>query len=249
MNARPWEIYTLIDPRTDRVRYVGATLRGKKRFNEHLSRAVTSGKTHRDCWIRSLIALGLRPIYQVIEQGEGDGWQEAERRWIAHYRETSDLVNLTDGGEGFPGYIPSPELRQKWSVMRAGVPYPPDRVPAMKGKHHTPEARAKIGAAGTGRRHTRETREKLSKAHKGKVLSAEHIEKMAAAKRGKRHTPEHNAKIAASTTNRKPVMCVETGETYPSVTTAARSLGVTEASVYQAIRKGCRCKGNHFRFL
>lgn len=248
MSTRQWEIYTLIDPRTDQVRYVGVTFRGKQRFNEHMSRAVTGGKTHRDSWIRSLITLNLRPIYQIIEVGSGDGWQDAERRWIAHYRETCDLVNHTDGGDGTPGYVPTPELREKWSAMRAGVPYSPDRAPAMKGKHHTPEAKAKIAAAGAGRVHSATSREKLSRAHTGKVLSAEHRSKLSAGHQGKQLAPEHKQKIALSTTNRKQVQCVETGEIYPSVTATARSLGVTEASVNQAIRKGCRCKGLHFKF-
>lgn len=249
MSARQWEIYLLIDPRTDLVRYVGVTFRGKKRFNEHMSRATMGGKTHRDNWIRLLISLGSRPVYRVIEQGRGDGWQDAERRWIAHYRQSCDLVNHTDGGDGTPGYVPTPELRQKWSAMRAGVPYPPDRIPAMKGKRHTSEARAKISAAGAGRVQTRNAREKISKARKGKALSTEHKAKLSTSHQGKQLAPDHKQKIARSTTNRKQVLCVETGQVYPSVTAAARELGVAEASVNQAIRKGCRCKGNHFRFL
>lgn len=249
MNVRLWEIYMLIDPRTDQVRYVGVTFRGKQRFNEHMSRAVTGGKTHRDYWIRSLILLGLRPIYQVIEQGRGDGWQDAERRWIAHYRQSSDLVNHTDGGDGTPGYIPTPELRQKWSTMRAGVPYPPDRIPAMKGKHHTPEARAKISAAGTGRSQSASAREKVSKARKGKPLSAEHKAKLTAVRMGKKLTTEHKQNIAATTKTRKPVLCIETGQIFPSVSAVMRHLNVPHASVNQAIRKGRRCKGYHFRFL
>lgn len=249
METRIWQIYTLSDPRTDQVRYVGVTFRGRKRFNEHMSRAATGGRTHRDRWIYSLLLLDLRPIYQVIETGQGDGWPEAERRWIAHYRQLAKLTNHTDGGEGTLGYIPTMESRQKLSLQRKGVPYPPGRIPAMKGKHHTPEARAKITAAGTGRRHTETSRRKLSEAHKGKILSPEHREKLGAIHKGTTLTEEHKQKIAATTTNRKPVQCVETGEIYPSVTAAARALGVNEASVNQAIRKGCRCKGNHYRFL
>jgi len=60
---------------------------------------------------------------------------------------------------------------------------------------------------------------------------------------------DHRARISATVTNRKPVFCIEMEQTYPSVTAAAKALGVNEASVNQAIRKGCRCKGNHFRFL
>lgn len=249
MTEREWHIYTLSDPRTGQVRYVGVTFRGKARFREHLSRAVTGGKTHRDNWIRSLIAINLRPVYLIIETGRGDGWQEAERHWIARYRETSRLTNLTDGGDGSPGYVPALELRAKWRAMRAGVSYPVGRIPGMRGKHHTSEAREKIRQAGMGRKHTAETKIKLSRAHRGKVLTPEHIEKMAAAKRGKRHTPEHNTKIAASTMNRKPVICVETGQMFESITAAARALSVNESSVYQAIRKGCRCRGYHFRLM
>lgn len=245
---RPWEIYTLSDPRTNLIRYVGVTFRGKRRFNEHMSRAVCGGKTHRDYWIRSLIAVELRPLYQVIQKGRGSGWQDAERFWIAKYRESFDLVNLTDGGDGNPGYVPTPELRKKWSEMRRGVPYAPDRVPAMLGKNHTPEARAKIAAAGTGRKHSEAAKKKVSMARKGKPLPEEQKRKLSAAHLGKKLTKGHKRKIAAATTNRKPVVCIETDEVYPSITDAARSLNVTEASVNQAIRKGCRCKGNHYRF-
>ena len=249
MNMRTWEIYTLSDPRTQQVRYVGVTFRGRQRYNEHLSRAVTGGRTHRDCWIRSLIAAGVRPSYQVIEQGQGEGWQDAERRWIASYRQNSDLVNHTDGGDGTPGYVPSPETRERWSQMRAGVPYPPGREGGMKGERHTPEARDKIRAASTGRVQKAETREKISKRHTGRKMSEHQKELLAAIHRGKTLTPEHKQKIAASTTNRKLVVCVETGQIYPSVTATAQALSVTEASVYQAIRKNCRCKGCHYRFL
>src|ERR1044072_2158681 len=102
---RTWSIYTLSDPRTNQIRYVGVTFRGRVRLNEHLSHAMTGGNTYRDRWIRSLIMAGVRPLYAVIEEGQGEGWQEAERQWIAFYRLTINLVNRTDGGEGFPGYV------------------------------------------------------------------------------------------------------------------------------------------------
>lgn len=238
----------MLDPRTQMPRYLGITFRGKRRYNEHLSRAVTGGKTHRDCWIRSLISQGLRPGWTVIEFGTGDSWQNRERDLIAEYRLSADLVNHTDGGEGSPGYIPSPELRAKWSQMRKGVKYAPGRRSAMLGKRHSFESREKIRESSTGRHHTTESKAKLALAHTGKILSAEHIKKLASAKRGCTLSPEHKAKIAASTTGRKIVVCVETGQHYASVTQAARAMGVNEASVNQAIRKGCRCKGNQLRF-
>jgi hypothetical protein len=244
---RPWEIYSLSDPRTGEIRYIGITFRGRQRYNEHLSRAATGGRTHRDCWVRSLASEGLRPAYSVLEVGNGEGWQERERSWIAKHREDGRLTNRTDGGEGLPGYVPSPELRRKWSKARRGVPYRPWRKPPMLGRRQSPEAREKIRQAGTGRTHSEATRARLSARRKGRPLPTWQREMLAASHRGKPLTEAHRQKIAATTTNRKPVRCVESGQIFPSITAASRALGVTEASVSQAIRKGCRCKGNHLQ--
>ena len=242
---RYWHIYSLTDPRTGIIRYVGVTFRGKQRFNEHLSRAVNGGKTHRDCWVRSVINLGLRPIYSLLETGTGD-WISSERKWIARHRAT--ITNHTDGGEGTPGIKPSAQLREKWSQMRAGVPYAPGRRSAMFGKTHTKAAREKIRRAGLGRHHTAESKEKLSFARRGKPLTKEHRKKLSEAHLGKTLTAEHRKKIAAKTIGKKPVVCVENGLVFPSITAASKTVGVTEASISQAIRKHFRCKGKHYIF-
>jgi len=248
MENRPWEIYALVDPRTDLIRYVGVTFRGKRRFNEHMSRALKGGKTHRDCWIRSLIFVGLRPIYQVLETGMGAGWQDAEIRLIASHRTTSDLCNHTDGGDGTPGLSPSEKCRKAVSLAHKGIPYPPGRIGAMTGKNHTPEAVEKIRLAGTGRVMPEGAKRKISEARKGKPLSSEHKLKLANAKRGKKLTEDRKRKLSEAVI-RVQILCVETGEVFPSITAAANALGVNEASVYQAARKGCRCKGNHYKRL
>ena len=47
----------------------------------------------------------------IIETGSGEGWVEAERRWIAFYRASgARLTNDTDGGDGAPGRG-TPEVR------------------------------------------------------------------------------------------------------------------------------------------
>lgn len=242
MNNREWEVYALSDPHTQQVRYIGVTFRKKARLREHLSRAMTGGRTHRDCWIRSLIARGLRPAYAVIERGQGEGWQEAEQGWIAQYLLLADLVNLTDGGEGCPGYVPTPALRQKWAAMRAGVPYAPGRFSAMRGKRHTPEAIEKIRAASKGRKMPASMRRKLSALRKKNPPSNEQRARMQAASRTTRQTWEFRQK-AITLHPGKQILCVETGLTFSSIRAAARALDVTRGAIQFALGRATPCKG------
>lgn len=110
-------IYTLSDPRTDRVRYVGRTVnRLSRRLNEHV-RTATRGKLKdktKEIWIMELRALGLSPRIDLIQDSSRECFREDETRWIAHYRTTHlDLLNLKRGGDGgFGGHFVkwTPEL-------------------------------------------------------------------------------------------------------------------------------------------
>lgn len=243
---RPWVIYALGDPRTDKIRYVGITFRERQRFNEHLSKAKKGGGTHRDCWIRLLLSLEIRPTITILERGFGPGWTIRERHHISVHRVSGNLVNLTDGGEGTPGCIPSEDLRRRWSENRKGKPYQDGRRSGMLGKKHSQEALLKITASSTGRRHGDKAKALLSLARSGKPLSAEHINKLSLAKVGRSLPLEHKRKISLSTRGRVSVRCLENGHLFPSVTAAASAMGVTESSINQAIRKGCRCRGLHW---
>src|SRR5215831_5786991 len=180
MKPRPWTIYGLADPRNLEVRYVGANFRGKARYNEHLCRARKGCRRHVYCWIRSLLKIGLLPVYVPLEQGEGlTTWEEAEMRWIEKLNTGGRLCNHTKGGDGTPGYVPSPELRALWSKQRRGKKYPLGRRSGMLGKKHSPEACRKISEAGTGRSHSEASRRLLSDAAKQRGISAEQSRRMA----------------------------------------------------------------------
>ena len=104
---RPWVIYVLKCPRTLGVRYVGVTTHStQKRLRQHISDSVRNpSATYRQRGIFSLLSIGLIPQIEAIEAGVGDGWPEAERRWIAFYRATgARLWNTTDGGDGIPNW-------------------------------------------------------------------------------------------------------------------------------------------------
>lgn len=59
-----------------------------------------------------------------------------------------------------------------------------------------------------------------------------------------------NKKIIREKRNRKkiPVICLETGEVFDSVLSAAKRYSVYRSSIYDAIDYGHRCKGLHFNY-
>lgn len=87
-------IYALADPNTNQVRYVGKSINATRRLADHMRTARNGGKTHRDCWIRSL---NCRPNLIVLEEVTEENWQDREKFWIASY---PNLTNHTAGGEG-----------------------------------------------------------------------------------------------------------------------------------------------------
>lgn len=195
---RHWFIYALAD--SEEVRYIGWTVDPRRRLRRHLDTAKT-GKLHRECWIRSVVQAGGQIQMYVLEEGEGD-WAEAERRWIAHYREMgARLTNLTDGGEGVPGLVFSEEVRKKFreyslargcealiqaAHARRGKPgrkLPEDHIAKLVESNRrrvwTGEMRRKVALSVScvqkGRRCSEETRRKISLALKGRKLSPQHV--------------------------------------------------------------------------
>lgn len=93
-------IYGLCDPVTHQVRYIGKTVNLKSRMRRYRSGCHHS--PHLKNWIALLGRKGQWPEVKVLETclfGLGD----AEKHWIKHGRERGwDLINATDGGDGWP---------------------------------------------------------------------------------------------------------------------------------------------------
>lgn len=89
------------------------------------------------------------------------------------------LVNMTDGGEGFSGYVITEEKRKKLSMAKKGRKMP-DRVGEknwMYGIKHTDEYKKKLSEILKIVKNTPENKEKVSKQFKGTKQSPEHIAK------------------------------------------------------------------------
>lgn len=175
----PWKlpnavlIYTLSDPRTGDVRYVGKTIKNlKDRLNLHLWYAKKGNKTHRCNWVRLLFSLGLSPVISEIERIDlRKEWAERERYWIAFYKSNgADLTNAADGGEGMHGHRHTAEEKAKISAKNRGRVITQewrDKISmANKGRIHSPEARKKVSEAGKGRRASEQTLVRMSLAQK-----------------------------------------------------------------------------------
>jgi hypothetical protein len=113
----PVKIYTLSDPHTEEIRYVGKTVETlNKRLSKHTSNIKNlNEKNHRAFWIKSLVQKGLKPIIRLIEEVPFEIWEEREKYWIKYYRDLGlNLVNSTDGGDTCNPDISSKVLKKLW---------------------------------------------------------------------------------------------------------------------------------------
>jgi len=181
-------IYLLSDPRPDdrpQHIYVGVTNNLEQRVEQHLR---CRGKTYVANWIKSLASLGLKPVVEALETGLKTQEQRefAEKDWIRNFRKGGFIVlNLTDGGEGVCGYVPTPEARAKNGA-------------AHKGCILTPEHKAKIGRGLVNSPYHEEHMKKLHAARTGKPMAEEHRKRIALALTGKKFSEERRKALSVS---------------------------------------------------
>lgn len=185
--ARFGVIYGLYDPRTEKLRYIGQTVRPlKERLKYHLSKHnLAVSQTRCSKWLRSLMSFGLRPLVKVLEEAESREHLDAlEIDLIRQARGNGEeLVNHADGGLSASGYSLGEDFRRAVSER-------------MSGRKVSPETRAKLSAANKGKKLSYETREKMSLARKGKKLTQEHKAKLSKARKGRPGRPHTEARKA-----------------------------------------------------
>lgn len=236
-------LYTLADPRTGEVRYVGWTSqRPRGRFSRHLYDARRGDNSHRCRWIRTLVADGCKPLMRPVAILAVEEAPSTEIRYIAAMRKGgARLVNTTNGGDGALGYVPTAEARAKIGA-------------ASRGRVLSEEARARIGDAAHKRPRSHEEIEKVASFHRGRKRSPEtcarisaalkgkkappftkhHREALASARRGKHHSPEAKAKIGKSSRERKrsPEARAKTSLTLRGVKKSAETRSRMSAAQY-----------------
>ena len=245
-----WEasgIYMLVC-RVNGKRYIGQSKNIRRRMNEH--------KSVRDCKTvisRAIAKYGWDAFDKtVLEICPVEELDEKEIHYIA---ELKPEYNLARGGGGSRGYKSLSAIKKfqkpiicidtgeifdsvNNAAAKAGVTRSCVSM-ALNGKMKTAGGYrwAYLNAAD---KVSEETSKNLGKANRGRKQSAETIEKRAAQLRGK-NNPNLN--------HYKPVFCVETGEIFDSVNSAAESVGVHQSflsKVLHGIKK--TAGGYHWKF-
>ena len=155
-------IYTLSDPITNQVRYIGKTKSSLKyRLSQHIQDSLDNTKTHKKAWIKSLLLKGLLPVIEELEIVDDVCWKSREQYWIAQFKNWGfDLTNMTDGGDGNQNQKMSLESRIK-------------RSKALKDIPRSSEVRLKISISHLGKSLKESTKNKLRLHNLGKIQSEE----------------------------------------------------------------------------
>jgi hypothetical protein len=115
-------IYTLENPETNEIRYVGKTTNIKRRYYQHTSKKVCKklSNKHLGNWLLSILNKDLKPLLNIIEECENN-WAQSEIYWIEQFKHWGfSLINYTKGGEGF-SHKHSEESKKRMSIAQKGV--------------------------------------------------------------------------------------------------------------------------------
>lgn len=195
-----------------------------KRYKGHFDR--------NPMWKKTAKKYGVKA---VIYRDKLQEWAafEVEQELIALYgrRNTGHgyLCNLTDGGEGQSGYIPSDESNIKRSAK-------------LKGRVFSESHKQKIAESNRAKIVSDETRKKISDSRVGRFCGENHP------LFGKKKSRESVEKTAVA--NRLRVQCVDTGDIFSSVSEASRWANVATTQISRVCKgKQKSCNGTRWRYL
>lgn len=188
--------------------YIGKSVYGlAKRRSNHESACDRGVKYH---LYRAMRKYGKHVFsWRVLDEAPDDELAELEMVYIDMFGTYRDGYNMTMGGEGTVGFIPTAETREKMSAARMGNQHglgvkmteenKRKLAERMKGNAYT------VGMAppNKGKPRSEEVKRKISESLKGRPgvsrpVSDEAKKKIAETLRGRKLSDEHKAKISAN---------------------------------------------------
>ncbi len=160
-----YKVYSLVDPITNYIRYIGYTSYSlEKRLEEHIT---IDCRYYKGNWIKGLLKQGQRPIIKQIEETTDISIAKSREIYYIGFWGREDLkrgllTNLTDGGTGGRGGKRSKEFKENIREQRIGTKNP------FYGKKHSEETKKRIAVTSSGvnngfygKKHTEETVERI----------------------------------------------------------------------------------------
>lgn len=233
MTCLKWTVYKHTSP-SGKV-YIGIT--GRK---PEIRWSNGHGYVGNDYFTKAIQKYGWNSfMHEILATGLSK--EEAERMeidLIAQYDSTNESkgYNISFGGS-------APSTGLHWKKPEEGI---------LRGENHpmygrclTPAQKQHLSELNSGERHPQygkhpsvETKRKISEAQKGKKIPLEQIEKTRHVQFRKGHVPW----------NRKPVLCVETGQVFESSESAKRTFGIT--CIYKALQDPNKTAGGyHWQYI
>lgn len=257
-------IYTLSNPETNEVRYIGKTQNIKERYSKHLRMAKSkkNSNTYLYSWIKSLRS---NPKIEILDEVEKD-WQFWEQYWICQFKTWGfNLTNLTIGGEGGKDFFTEKTIKKLREKNRG------EKNPNY-GKKHSKETIEKIKSVNIGRVVSQETRKKISKSKMGHSVTDEMREKFRynslngiTGMKGRKHKEETKLKMSKTKIGKKltndhiekiikrlkvKILCIENNITYSSIDDAANELNIRRDCISLCLTNKIEsCNDYHFNYV
>lgn len=226
--------------------YIGQSVDIQKRWIEHryeLNKGIHINKHLQRAWNK----YGQDAfVFSILELCDEEDLNNLETEYIASYKSNNEEYgyNLTIGGDGVRGWVPTDEWRQKLKIANAGENNP------MFGRSHTVETKKKISEAKTGdknamygkrgelspnygRKHTDEFRKRQSEIQKGKRMSEEARIKQSISKSG-----QNNPRS-------KAVYCPELNEYFWGAQEVQNKYGISRDGVAKCCKGKQKTAGKH----
>lgn len=233
-------IYSLIDPETQEVRYIGKSNTPSKRFIAYINTIHDDYSPHKINWIKQLESKGLKPVLSIIEETILDLWPEREKYWINFYRSMgNDLINLKDGdiGGGFFAESTKGLIGQRDSI----------KMRDQKVKEHLRDIFGRKIVRSDGRElgSIKVAAEELGvRQHTMRkyIESSEEVD-------GFKYYWVNSIPKHTRTVNNSKIRCIETGEEYDSILEASIMLKTNRQAIRESLNAGIKVKNRSFEYI